>query len=164
MYIVANNAIEEQWGTEITLGLRWLTSLFTWESAKLDCGTQRHKGWQRAVPASRSLQSRWLETENKPWRFVGKHLLLRQPRRQLGIMLCYLSRVAGFCTRTNIYPGIFPCIFQVSSSYSIKLSQWNTYYSETKLSSEQMGKQGLPFWKTLTLLMLLHTFTAMVHS
>lgn len=126
MYIVANNAMEEQWKTEIILGLKLLTFLVTWERDKLGSGTQRHQGWQRAAPGLWSLQSQWLETENKPWRFLGKYLLLRQSQRQPGIMLCYLSRIAGFCTGTNIYSAIFPSIFQVSSSYSIKLSHWNT--------------------------------------
>ena len=132
---------------DITFGLKWLTSLVTWARTELDRGASRHYGWQRAVPASRSLQSLWLETENKPWRFLGKYLLLRQSRRQLGIMLCYLSRVAGFCTGTSIYSCIFPSIFQISSSCSIKLSCWNNYYIEIKLGSKQMGEQGLLFWK-----------------
>lgn len=92
--------------------------------------------------------------------FVGKYLLLWRSRRRLGIMLCYLSRVAGFYTGTSVYSCIFPSIFQISSSCSIKLSCWNKYYAEIKLGLKQMGEQGLLFWKISTLANLLHVFTA----
>lgn len=113
------------------------------ERAAPSSGPSRRWGWRRAVPASRSLQSQWLETENKPRRFAGKYLLLRQPRRQLGIMLCYLSRAAGFCAGTAVCSCVFPSMFKISSSCSIKMSCWNKCCAEIKLGSKQMGDQGL---------------------